>query len=342
MLRISTSACLSYAKLCDSYGYYEQADFYENLINTRLSQVNYNYDKQPAWIREFSAPEKILYKTLQYPYNLLEKSNASAKQKDLTMDAAFGSMDAFDVAFTAPQAVQASRKAKELATLIKNNPAAAESAKKAATQISTKIPILSKLLAIAPFIGVLINLYLTRQEIAKYFDFINNGKFDEIWNDPEERSKFIEIVLMTIAGALTLPVIAAIPVYGQIMFATGTALYTVSSSLTLGRTAIDAYLVGTGEKNSVTEQISKDDYSLEQNEIVGILQGTSQDIKDAVKIAAKYLKNNPTAKYIEIFALPEIKNYPWIQSHNTPEDNLKYNKFMQILSILRKLSIRSK
>ena len=62
MLRISTSACLSYAKLCDSYGYYEQADFYENLINTRLSQVNYNYDKQPAWIREFSAPEKFYIK----------------------------------------------------------------------------------------------------------------------------------------------------------------------------------------------------------------------------------------------------------------------------------------
>ena len=31
MRKISTSACLSYAKLCDSYGFYEQADFYENL-----------------------------------------------------------------------------------------------------------------------------------------------------------------------------------------------------------------------------------------------------------------------------------------------------------------------
>jgi hypothetical protein len=341
MLKISSSACLSYAKLCDSYGFYEQADFYENLVNTRLSQVNYNYNKQPAWIREQSFPEKAFYKTLQYPVTKLEKSNLSTKQKDLTTDAIFGSLDAADVAFSTPQAIQAAKKAQELSTLLKNNPAAAESTKKAAQQISTKVPVLGKLMSMAPFIGVLINLYLTRQEIAKYFDLINNGKLNEIWNDPEERSKFIEIVLMTIAGALTLPVIAAIPVYGQIMFATGTALYAASSALSLGRTAIDAYLVGTGEKNSVIEQISKDDYSLE-NEFSTILQGVSQDVKSAAKIVSKHLVNNPSAKFPEIFALEELKQYPWVNSNVAPEDNLKYNKLMQIVVILRKLAGKKK
>jgi len=338
MLKISSSACLSYAKLCDSYGFYEQADFYEKLVNIRLSQSKYDYEKQPAWIKYESFPEKTFYKALQYPITKLEKSNLSTKQKDLTTDAIFGSMDAADVAFSAPQAIQAAKKAKELATLIKNNPAAAESAKKAVQQISTKVPVLGKLMSIAPFIGVLINLYLTRKEIAKYFDLINNGKFNEIWDDAEERSKFIEIVLMSIAGVLTLPVIAAIPVHGQIMFATGTALYAVSSSLSLGRTAIDAYLVSTGEKNSVTEQISKDDYSLDAYEIAPIIQGASQDVKDAAKIVSEYLKKKPSAKFPEIFALPELKNYAWVKSHITPEDNLKYNKLMQIVNILRKLS----
>jgi hypothetical protein len=338
MLRISSSACLSYAKLCDKFGFYEQADFYEKLVNIRLSQSTYDYDKQPDWIKEQSLPEKTFYKALEYPFSLLEKSNASSAQKDLTEDAVFGSLDAIDLVNSTPQAIEAARKARELSILVKNNPAAAESATKAAQQISTKVPVLSKLLSVAPFIGVLINLYLTRQEIAKYFDLINNGKFNEIWDDPTERSKFIEIVLMTIAGALTFPAIAAIPVYGQIMFATGTALYAVSSSLSLGRTAIDAYLVGTGEKNSATEQISKDEYSLEPDELAPMLQGVSQDVKDAAKIVSQYLVNNPSAKFPEIFALPEMQDYPWVNSHTTPEDNLKYNKLMQIVLALRKLA----
>ena len=334
MRKISTSACLSYAKLCDSYGFYEQADFYENLANIRLSQSTYNYKKQPAWISEQSAPEKALFKAIHYPF---EKSNLSNKQKDLAVDATFGSLDAVDIAFSAPQALRAAKKAKELADLIKSNPAAAESAKKAAQQIATKVPVLSKALSILPFLGVLVNLYLSRREIAKYFDLINNGKFNEIWDDPLERSLFIEIVLMTIAGALTLPAVAAIPVYGQMMFATGTALYAFSSTVSLGRTAIDAYLVGSGEKSLANEQISQDDYSL-TNDFNTILQGVGQDVKDAAKIVSKYLVNNPSAKFPEIFALQELKQYPWVNSHNAPEDNLKYNKLMQIVTIIRKIA----
>jgi hypothetical protein len=183
----------------------------------------------------------------------------------------------------------------------------------------------------------LANLYLTRKEIAKYFDLINNGKFNEIWNDAEERSKFIEIVLLTIAGGLTIPAVAAIPVYGQMLYATGTALYAASSALSLGRTAIDAYLVGTGEKNAVTEQISKEDYSL-QAELGTMLQGVAPDVKKVAAIISRYLKNNPAAKFPEIFALPELKDYAWVKTHTAPEDNLKYNKLMQIVLYMRKLS----
>jgi hypothetical protein len=336
MRKISSSACLSYAKLCDSYGFYEQADFYENLVNIRLSQLSYDYEKQPAWIREESAPEKALLKTLQYPISKLEKSNLSTKQKDLAVDATFGSLDALDIGIST-NSLQAAKKAKELAELVKNNPGAAEASKKAAQQIATKVPVLSKVLSAAPFIGVLANLYLTRKEIAKYFDLINNGKFNEIWNDAEERSKFIEIVLLTIAGGLTIPAVAAIPVYGQMLYATGTALYAASSALSLGRTAIDAYLVGTGEKNAVTEQISKEDYSL-QAELGTMLQGVAPDVKKVAAIISRYLKNNPAAKFPEIFALPELKDYAWVKTHTAPEDNLKYNKLMQIVLYMRKLS----
>ena len=142
---------------------------------------------------------------------------------------------------------------------------------------------------------------------------------------------------MTIAGALTLPAVAAIPVYGQMMFATGTALYAFSSTVSLGRTAIDAYLVGSGEKSLANEQISQDDYSL-TNDFNTILQGVGQDVKDAAKIVSKYLVNNPSAKFPEIFALQELKQYPWVNSHNAPEDNLKYNKLMQIVTIIRKIA----
>ena len=335
MLKISSSACLSYAKLCDTFGFYEQADFYENLVNIRLSQSKYDYEKQPAWIKDESLPEKALFKALQYPITKLEKTNLTNNQKDLAQDAIFGSLDAADIVNSTPEAIKAAKKAKELSALLKSNPSAAESAKKAAQQIATKVPVLSKLITVAPFIGVLVNLYLTRREIAKYFDLINNGKFNEIWDDPEERSKFIENVLMIIAGALTYPAIAAIPVYGQIMFATGTALYAVSSSLSLGRTAIDAYLVGTGEKNSATEAISKDDYSFNDLEFRNIVNGLSQDVKSAASIVSKHLYKNPSAKFPEIFTLPELKKYPWVKTHITPEDNLKYNKLMQIAIIIR-------
>lgn len=340
MKKFSSTACLSYAKLCDKYGFYKQADFYENLVNVKLSQLQYNYQNQPNWIREQSEPEKILYKTLQYPISELEETNLTNREKDLAVDATFGSLDALDVGYSTPQAFQAANKAKELLSLAKDNPAAAESSKKAAQQIATKVPVLGKVLSVAPFIGVLVNLYLSRQEIAKYFDLINQGRFDEIWEDPTERSKFIEIVLLTIAGALTIPAIAAIPVYGQILFATGTALFAVSSTLSLGRTAIDAYLTATGEKNNVEEQISQEDYSMD-NDFSNIIQGVDPEVKDASIIASEYLVNNPSAKFPEIFALPELEKYPWIETHTTPEDNLKYNKLMQIVLYMRNAAKQS-
>ena len=114
MIRLSAQNCISYAELCDTYGFYEQADFYEEMLNIRLSQVNYNYDKQPAWVKNQSAFETGMSKAFELPIKALDKTKLTQKQKDLASSAAFGSMDLADIATSGPEAAKGLKKAKEL------------------------------------------------------------------------------------------------------------------------------------------------------------------------------------------------------------------------------------
>ena len=337
MIRLSAQNCISYAELCDTYGFYEQADFYEEMLNIRLSQVNYNYDKQPAWVKNQSAFETGMSKAFELPIKALDKTKLTKKQKDLASSAAFGAMDLADIATSGPEAYKGIKKAKELAAAAKANPAAAKTIEKTVEQLATKVPIFKKLMGSLPFIGILVNLYLSRRDIAKYFDLISQGKFDEIWNDAEERAKFIELVLLTVASAITIPPVVAIPVYGQIFGAVGAALFAFSSASSLGRSGIDAFLRWTGEKDDVLEEISKEDFSLKAD-IITLIQNAPDDVKQVASLTANYMTKNPNARWPEITAIPEMKKFPWVNNPSTPEGKMKNAKLLQIMNILKKLA----
>jgi hypothetical protein len=336
MIRLSAQNCISYAELCDSYGFYKEADFYEKMYNLRFSQANYNYDKQPNWIKEDSILEKGLGKVFEVPAKALDKTKLNKKQKDLASSALFGSMDLADIATSGPEAIKGARKAKELLNIAKSNPGAAKTVEKTIEQVATKVPIFKKLMGSLPFIGILVNLYMSRKDIAKYFDLINQGRFNEIWNDAEERAKFIELVLLTIASAITIPPVVAIPVYGQIFGAVGAALYAFSSASSLGRSGIDAFLRWSGEKDDTLEEISKEDFSLKAD-INTLIQQAPEAVKQAASVVAKYLMSNPTARWPEITSYSEMKKFTWLNG-TSPEARLYTMKLMQIINVLRQMA----
>jgi hypothetical protein len=335
MIRLSAQNCISYAELCDTYGFYKEADFYENELSIRLA-AEYNYDKQPNWIKQDSILEKGLGKVFEVPATVLDKTKLNKKQKDLASSAIFGSMDLADIATSGPEAIKGARKAKDLINAAKSNPGAAKTVEKTVEQLATKVPIFKKLMGSLPFIGIMVNLYMSRKDIAKYFDLISQGKFNEIWDDAEERAKFIELVLLTIASAITIPPVVAIPVYGQILGAVGAALYAFSSASSLGRTGIDAFLRWTGEKDDTLEEISKEDFSLKAD-INTLIQQAPDAVRQAASVVAKYLMSNPTARWPEITSSPEMKKFTWLNG-TSPEARLNTMKLMQIINVLRQLA----
>jgi di/tripeptidase len=60
MIRLSTQNCISYAELCDTYGFYEQADFYEKLVNTKVAANNGLGISNQSWIKNDDIAEKAM------------------------------------------------------------------------------------------------------------------------------------------------------------------------------------------------------------------------------------------------------------------------------------------
>lgn len=334
MIRLSANKCLHYAEILDEYEFYEEADFYTKIANVKLAEVPYDPKRLPSWIRETSKPEELMMSGMMAPVKALERSKLKRKQKDLILDASFGSLDLGDVATSTPEAYKSLKSIKSFSNLLAKNPAAAQKAEGFLAQLATKFPKIGKFVKMTPLIGVIINLYLSRKDIAKYIDLISQGKFELIWNDAEERAKFIELVLMTIAGVLTSPMVAT-PFPG--LGAVGAALYAFSSASSLGRQGIDAYLRYSGEKDENKDKLSKMSDNADE-----IYQEADPEVQEAANKAMKMLKINPNLKNIQIINSPEFSKYKWLTNRTTSENQLKAYMFSKLITSLKASQSKSR
>lgn len=334
MIRLSAQNCISYAELCDTYGFFEQADFYEKLVNKRFAANNKPGISDLPFIKNDDIIEKGIGKAFKMPYDALQKSNLSQGAKSAIETSAFAGMDLLDVAGSTADMRGTLGKMKKFKDLAMKSPDA-EKASGFLQKIATKIPGLARFIKFLPLLGIIINLYQSRKDIAKYIDLIAAGKFNQIWNDAEERAKFIEVCLLAIAGVLTsipLPVTKGI----------GAAFYATASLSSLGRQGIDAYLRYTGEKDDFKSQIAETDYSLSGN-IENLLASADPDVKNAIMDFQPIIQRNPFTTNRDILNNPVlVKKYQWLANPSTSQNQVKYMQFMQFIGTLKKEILKSK
>jgi hypothetical protein len=334
MIRLSTQNCISYAELCDTYGFYEQADFYEKLVNTKVAANNGLGISNQSWIKNDDIAEKAIGNAIQMPFNYLQKSNLSKGTKGAIESSAFAGMDLLDVAGSAADMREHLGKMKTFADIAKKSPQA-DKAQSFLSKIATKIPGLARFVKFLPLLGIIINLYQSRKDIAKYIDLIAAGKFDQIWNDAEERAKFIEVCLLAIAGVLV-----SIPL--PITKGIGGAFYATASLSSLGRQGIDSYLRYTGEKDDIKSQIADTDFSLSSN-IEQLIASADPDVKNAIKDFQPIIQKNPFTSNRDILNNPVlVKKYRWLANPMSSENQLKYMQFMQFVGTLKKEILKTK
>jgi hypothetical protein len=328
MIRLSAQNCISYAELCDSYGFYEQADFYEKLVNKRFAANNGLGLSNQKWIQNDDIAETAIGNAIKMPFNYLQKSNLSSGAKGAIEAGAFAGFDVLDAAGSAADAREHLSKLKTFADIAKKSPKAAE-AEGFLAKIATKIPGLARFVKFLPLLGIVINLYQSRKDIAKYIDLISAGKFNQIWNDAEERAKFIEVCLLAIAAVLV-----SIPL--PITKGIGGALYATASLSSLGRQGIDSYLRYTGEKDDFKTQIAENDYSLSAN-IDQLLASADPDVKKAINDLQPIMQQNKFISNREILNNPNLtKKYVWLRNPTSSENQFKYMQFMQFVGALKK------
>lgn len=329
MIKLSANKCLHYAEILDEYEFYEEADFYTKIANVKLAEVPYDPKRLPSWIKDPNLIERGIQTGFGKLYAPLEKSKAPSKLKETGFLAPLVSMDVMDLASTSKEALEL-KKIKKITDLVARNPNAAQKATGTLAKLSTVFPKLSKFLKFTPLIGVVVNLYMSRQDIAKYIDLIAQGKFDAIWNDAEERAKFIELVVMTIAGVLTSPMIAVpFPALGAL----GAALFAFSTASSIGRTGIEASMTLSGEKNRFTEEISETEFGSGQD-IEELKKSVMTDVRLAAEDMEKYLNANPNVKNIDLIRIFENK-YKFLKNPVSPGDQLKFSQWKNLMSNIR-------
>lgn len=316
------------ADLLDEYGYYKEAEIFDKFIKS--AELEYTPSKRtPKWVTQDDPVEKAIFKGIGGGLEKFRGQFKNEKAREIATKAPFAAMD---TAF-AVQGGKAVKNIKGFAELARKNPGTAAKAEGFMAKIATKFPAAAKLVRFTPLIGILVSLYMSRREIAKYIDLISQGKFEQIWNDPEERANFISTCLLVIAGVLVsipFPPIEAL----------GVALFGASSLISLGKTGIDTYMSLSGEKDENKELIN----SLGDLDIDNLKINLAPDVLSVANQMEQIISKNPKIKNIDLFNLPQFSKINWISNPSTSELQAKRYSLAKYISLYRasKLTPKSK
>lgn len=337
------------ANQLDSLELYKESDYIYKLANLksnkfeniRIAQVDYDYERIPGWVSPLTGTrlhKQIIEPTLQKNQKALQWGGVAGGILGIA-DAKRG-IDELKGKKPNPGAFQKIGLA--VATKYPKMANAVVKFFSVLTKFFPKIPIqfLNKL----PIIGLIVTLIFEKENIWKYVDLINQGRFKEILKDKQELARFAQTVLNVLGSLLIAIPIPPLPAVGAILLGISTAIF-------LGELALPAINAKLEEMDLKVSEYTGKTLSLNwnaktQEEWGQLYQKADGEIKGVIAEARQMLEDNPNLKVIDILNNPDFEKIPWIGNPKTKRDLFLKAQFTAAINnaiqIMKSTGIRKK